>query len=342
MGSREEFEWLTLPKSEAQVLGTISHKIAEEIDEGRFDQVPDADLEQTVLERWNHLAGIAMEELKSHSIFGDPAPPRRWPFFVVKQSAALDRARLRRDKRGEGNGKKRPDVEVALQSDTLRLSGRIDRIEYLGQRIRLVDVKTAANSGGSIPRAYRFQLLLYAAMWEERTGKLPGFVAIEWQDGSRSSETVSISEIEEVCKSLTASRLQLELPVPPDGTPAEEVCCNCSYRTLCRKFQEVERLSWVWQPSYVVGLVEHVVDSANERSLIIRPESSQPHGIPIAVVHKFPVAVSVEAGDHVIFDRLAWRGGEGNFDALWNSRFKNLRGVNPESVVVSRQGESEA
>lgn len=338
MGSREEFEWLTLPKSEAQVLGTISHKIAEEIDEGRFDQVSDVDLDQRVLDRWNFLSEIAMEELKSHSIFGDPAPPTRWPFFVVKQSAALDRARSRREKRGEGGGKKRPDVEVPLQSDTLRLSGRIDRIEYLGQGVRLVDVKTAANPGGSIPRNYRFQLLLYAAMWQELTGKLPDSVAIEWQDGSRSSEAVSISEVEEVCISLTASRLQLGMLKPPDGTPTEEVCCNCSYRTLCGKFQEVERQSWVWQPSFVVGLVERVVDLVTERSLVITPEFSQPYGIPIAVVHKFPIAVSVEVGDRVIFDRLAWRGGEGNFDALWNSRFKNLRGVDLESVVVSRQG----
>ena len=90
MTIRNDFDWLTTPVAEAQALGTVSHKFSEEVDSGAFDHISDRELSDAVLNRWNELVAAAFEEMKTQSAFGAPAVPKRWPYYVIKQAAALD------------------------------------------------------------------------------------------------------------------------------------------------------------------------------------------------------------------------------------------------------------
>lgn len=324
MMDRNEFDWLTLPTAEAQSLGTVSHKLSEEVDAGLFDQISDDDLSDTVLIRWNELVDLAFEQMKSQSLFGSPAAPKRWPYFVIKQAAALDRAAFRRLKRGQGGGARRPEVEIFLESEALALFGRADKIEFLGDDVRVVDLKTAANPGGTIPVAYQYQLLLYAAMWGEMTGKFPTSIVIEWQDGSRTFRDVNQSDIDEITLRLNQVRLQTVSSNVPVGSVDEDICRYCNYRTLCPQFQVFDRDTWVRQAPFIVGTIDQIVEAHHDRSIVVRTVSSQPAHLERTVVHKFPIAGVIAIGDFVIFDQLSWRGGEGNFDVVWNTRYRNF------------------
>lgn len=321
---RKDFDWLTIPDTEAQALGTVSHKFSEEVDYGAFDHIPDSELSDTVLNRWNELIETAFEEMKGQSLFGSPAMPKRWPYYVIKQSSAVDRALFRRQKRGEGQGARRPQLEVFLASDDLGLVGRADKVEYLGNDVRIIDLKTAENPGGDIPLAYQYQLVMYAALWREMYGNLPTSIAIEWQDGSRSYQTIDEREINEVIAQLMKVRADLSLGSIPHGSVSENTCRYCSYRTLCPDFQSADRSSWVRQAPFIVGQVEDIIDTNQDRSLVVSILSSQPSQIDKAVVHKFPTTQLVSNGDFVAFDRLSWRGGDINFDVVWNSRYRNF------------------
>lgn len=327
---REEFDWLTLPTAESQALGTVNHKLAEEVDAGDFDHVPSDELRNAVRTRWMDLIQAVYEQMESQSLFGTPAPPKRWPYYVVKQSSAIERAMVRREMRGAGQGFRRPDVEVLLDSDVLQLVGRADKVEYIGEDVRIVDLKTAENPGGSIPHAYEVQLLLYAAMWRDTTGKTPKSVAIEWQDGTRSYKDVYDADLDNVIDRLKLARNQLELANAPVGITSEDVCRFCSYRVLCPQFHVADRNVWVRQAPSIVGRVSEIVQTHNDCVLVIDAMFSQPPDLEIAVVHKFPLNQLVSVGDCVVFDRLSWRGGQGNFDVVWNTRFSNFNNSFPE------------
>ena len=332
MDSHTEFDWMALPIAEAQALGTVSHKLSEEVDAGLFDRVADNDLFDTVLGRWNELVESVYEQMKTQSLFASPAIPKRWPYYVVKQAAALDRATLRRGMRGEGGGGRRPEVEVFLQSEELHLVGRVDKVEHVGDNVRIVDLKTAQNPGGDIPLGYQYQLALYAAMWHDQTGVLPTAVVIEWQDGSRSYRDVRENDIVEIVQRLSEVRLHIVDANPPEGNASEDICRYCNFRALCPNFLAEDRSTWVRQTPFLVGQVESIIQSQNDRALVVRTVSSQPHGVEQAVVHKFPISDATSVGDYVVFDRLSWRGGQSNFDLLWNSRYRNF-GAEPPVMI---------
>lgn len=332
MATRDDFNWLTVPSPEAQVLGTVSHALSEEIDSGVFDQVPNDQLFETVLSRWNELVRVAYDQMIEESSFGAPAPPKRWPFYVVKQSATIDRALVRRQMRGEGGGARRPSVEVFLESKEFSLVGRADKIEYLGEDVRIIDLKTAENPGNSIPLAYQFQLAMYAMMWREMTGKAPVSVAIEWQDGSRSYRSVDENEISDILARLSNARNILSSPTAPMGSVSEDNCRYCNYRSLCPQFLLTEREGWVRQSPFIVGQVEQIVQAHQVQSLVVNTVASQPSELHRALVHKFPSSEKIAQGDFVIFDRLSWRGGTGNFDVVWNSRYHNFGSEIPDEL----------
>ncbi len=332
MTIRDDYDWLTLPSPEAQALGTVSHALSEEVDSGAFDQVPDDQLFTAVISRWDELVQSAFEKMKDESLFGAPAAPKRWPFYVVKQSSSINRAIVRRDMRGEGRGARRPDVEVSLESKEFALVGRADKIEYLGDDVRIIDLKTAENPGVTIPQAYKYQLVLYAMMWREMTGKSPVSVAIEWQDGSRSYRAVDEIEIDEIVWKLSEARTKLSSATAPSGSVNEDTCRYCDYRSLCPQFLATEREAWVRQAPFIIGEIELIANAHQNRSLVVRTLASQPSQLKIAVVHKFPFAEQVAEGDLVLFDRLSWRGGEGNFDVVWNSRYRNFGSEVPEAL----------
>ena len=332
MTIRNNFDWLTSPVAEAQALGTVSHKLSEEVDSGAFDHISDDELSDTVLNRWDELVYTAFEQMKTQSLFGAPSPPKRWPYYVIKQAATLDRATFRRQMRGEGGGARRPQVEVFLESDVLGLIGRADKIEYIGDDVRIIDLKTAENPGGKIPLTYHYQLALYAAMWRETTGKLPTSVAIEWQDGSRSYCDVDEQEIDEIVLQLSHARAELDSATIPNGSVSEDTCRYCNYRALCPEFQDFDRGSWVRQEPFIVGRIEQMIHSHQERSLVVRTFSSQPPHMEKVVIHRFPTVQPASIGDFVIFDRLSWRGGVGNFNVVWSSRYRNLGEEIPATI----------
>jgi CRISPR/Cas system-associated exonuclease Cas4 (RecB family) len=332
MALRNDFDWLTLPSPEAQALGTVSHLLSEEVDSGAFDHEPDERLFDAVVARWNELIQSSYEQMKKESLFGAPAAPKRWPFYVIKQSSAIERAMVRRQMRGHGGGARRPSVEVNLESNEFALVGRADKIEYLGDDVRIVDLKTAENPGGTIPLAYRFQLFLYALMWREMTGKSPVSVAIEWQDGTRSYCVIDDNEVDLIAAELSRARAWLSSTTAPQGSVNEDICRYCSYRSLCPQFLAFEREGWVRQSPLVLGYVERIVQAHQTRTLVIRTTESQPPQLQWAVVHRFPATEIVVEGDFVIFDRLSWRGGDGNFDVVWNSRYRNFGSEFPEAL----------
>jgi CRISPR/Cas system-associated exonuclease Cas4 (RecB family) len=321
---QEDLQWLSVPLSEAAALGTVSHQILEEIDAGNFDLLAKEQIEERIFDRWNDLISEQHRKLEVEAKFGNPPKPSRWPFYIVKRNAVVGRALDRREIHESHyvSANPRPQIEESFFSENLGLNGRIDRVEHTSDGVRIVDFKTSTNDSDEISKRFRIQLLLYAALYRDKEHVTPFQAAIEWQDGSRSYINISDNEIDDLLIQVKNLRELLNQESPPGGSPRESVCQFCNYRSICSDFQNQDRTSWSPYPAFVHGSVAEVIQHSDGKSLKVRIIGAHPPWHGSAVVHRILQNIHIEIDATIILDNLNWRGGEGNFDATWKTRFR--------------------
>lgn len=323
---RPTYAWLRIPVSISQVLGSILHQLIEEIDLGRFDTVADNAIDSQVAQRWKQLVADAHRQICLQTQLGIVPPADRWPFYVLKCARAISRAKLRRMHRSSPAANVGPEIELTLESRGLGIRGRIDRVEFSGDLIRIVDHKSTIRPSGTIPHRYELQLLIYCLLYESVHGVQPRSAAIEWLGGERDSIHVSTERLADVRNQIEMARSHLDSDQAPRGTPSPEVCRYCHYRPVCEQYMEIERSDWAGQPSFLVGEVINTFEYFSVVSLNLRVNTSHPGNISTATLHGIPKNVTVREGDSIMADRLSWPRNVTNFDINWETRMR----VNPQ------------
>jgi hypothetical protein len=140
------FGWLRRPMP-ASLLGQAAHRLTEAATTGRFDGLSGQRLRQALEEAWEAEVATAAAKLSQAWTVAPPPPPRDWPGYELTRVRLIRRlTRLvdrRHDRAGAptGRGEAMVVVERALEDPSTGLYGRPDRVETLGSRTRVVDLK---------------------------------------------------------------------------------------------------------------------------------------------------------------------------------------------------------
>lgn len=328
------FAWLRTPDSIPQVLGSVLHLIIEEIDSGRFDTIADDVIDSEIAERWKLLVADGHYQLSRQTQLGIVPPAERWPFYVLKCARAIDRAKMRRMHRSSSAVKVSPEIELTLESQRLGIRGRVDRVEFSGDLVRIVDHKSSTRPSGAMPHRYVLQLLIYCLLYESVHGIQPRSAAIEWLGGERESIPVTTELLEDTRNQIETARSHLDSDQVPRGIPSPEVCRFCHYRPVCDQYLESDRYDWAGQPTFLVGSVINTFESSSLVSLNLRVNSSHPGNISTAALHGVLKNIAVREGDTVMADRLSWPRNMTNFDINWETRMRVISQVPPDPGAI--------
>jgi RecB family exonuclease len=307
----------------ASALGTISHELAKEVANGRFDSVPAVGLDDALEAAWTTKLAAAERELSAAHPEGALPPPARWKGYQQTRVRVLQLLRKEvMSRQAGGRGSQPLALEVALEPEGIPLHGRADRVERHGGEVELVDLKTGWTLPDELRPTHRRQLLAYAFLWHAVNGEWPQTASIQRLDGRRLSFDVDPAEAEAVAAELVGAldryNEQVAAGVQPAALarPSNVACRYCAYRPACSPFFAALDESWEWHLKSLLGVVEGSsigremarVDVAlwagnlegGRASLLNVPPSTAPDlGSIVAVVDAAPTRV---AGDL----RLTW------------------------------------
>ena len=313
-------QWLRVPESIAQVLGQVLHKLIEEIDEGLFDGPVQDDSVRSVITRWQVLTDEAHAHLSLQAGFGTVPLPSRWPYFVVKRARATARLVERLARHNKQSLHQHPEIEKFIESVALGLRGRVDRIEFFNDEVKVIDHKSSERPTTGISERYRLQLILYSLLYSDSCGVLPTSAAIEWLGGERDYISIDKNVLGEAKDSFKKARELLKSTSAPKGAPNAEVCAYCQYRPVCDDYISTHRSEWKGQAPFVRGKVVEVLHHSGNLSLNVNVDASSPPELPQATVHQLSTNLPVKIGDYVVADKLNWPRNSNNFDVTWESR----------------------
>lgn len=316
----ESLGWLRVPESIPQVLGQVLHRLIEEIDEGSFDGLAEDDSVTSVISRWQVLTDEAHVQLSRQASFGAVPPPSRWPYFMVKRARATARIVERLARHNKQTQHRHPEIEKSIESVALGLRGRVDRIEFLNEDVRVIDHKSSERPATGISERYRMQLILYSLIYSNSCGVVPTAAAIEWLGGERDYISIDKSLLGKAQDSLQKARELLESSSVPKGVPNAEVCGYCQYRPVCDDYISTDRSEWKGQGPFIRGTVVDVLHHSGSLSFNVDVDASNPPDLSQATVHQLATSFQVTNGDYVVVDKLNWPKNSNNFDITWESR----------------------
>lgn len=134
----------------------------------------------------------------------------------------------------------RTAMEFPIQSKDGMLKGRIDRIEWTDNGVRIVDYKSALRD--DVPERYERQLQLYAWLWNEAYGEFP-VEAVLIYPFVGTSHIVNIDPV--VCAQVAADTYAtieglMQAPVSIELAKPGGVCQVCQYRPYCKAFWRMQ------------------------------------------------------------------------------------------------------
>ncbi len=195
------------------------------------------------------------------------------------------------------------EVEVPVSSRDGLFTGRVDRVEYIPDGVRLIDYKSALRN--DLPERYERQVQLYAAMWRDTRDEHPseGLVAYPLV-GTSHSVLVDpgtcdrvVGDYRELISSVEKERSACELAIPGD------TCKICEFRPWCKPFWDwqgreanssvaLERASWGFE-----GVVESIKQIEHHWKLSVRWRKALVS--IVAPVERFPQLTNVEVGSRL-------------------------------------------
>jgi RecB family exonuclease len=240
-------------------LGTVAHAVTERAYLSGND-VEDVSgwLEAT----WDEQVAKAAERLEAAWAPAKPPSANLWPGYQLTRARTLRRLNNALSARqealgGHGQG---PSVEVALHDTQTGLFGRVDRIEHLGSRTRVVDLKSGLHQGEP-SEDQRRQLLLYAVLLQRESGEWPTEVAIEDASGALTVIKLDPQEAEAALADAVAAVSDFNSSVQAgtlveQAEPDVERCQWCPFRVVCGPYWQQLRSDWSHRA--VLGRVEGV------------------------------------------------------------------------------------
>lgn len=243
-------------------LGSAAHRLEELVHKGRFDDVDESAVPNSIVECWEKLIQSELNHLHAEWPEYEPVKPRDLPKYAYVFCNATDRAaNLALRRRARGAGGPRIVIEETLVDDDLRIEGRPDRYVVSGDSFSVTDIKSGAATS-EIQPAHRHQLLTYCHLIAKTKGLVPKSILIQDVEGNCNEEPVTsdvvanhISKVVEIRDEYTRISAEKE-GFTRNAQPNTDACRYCNYRVICAAYwtlQDDER-----QRDDFVGTVEVV------------------------------------------------------------------------------------
>ncbi|MFW6114187.1 MAG: PD-(D/E)XK nuclease family protein [bacterium] len=172
-----------LPPSPRAELGSIAHRVIEAAGRGELE----GSRSEGIAERWEALVSAAEARMKLCPLRRYQVPlSRSISDFQVRRLRTCSRAvEIARDARRDtirppGQSHRAAGFELWVESDDGEVGGFIDCVSETSEGVVLSDYKSGAvleseyeECPGEIKKAYRIQMLLYAALYRHKTGSWP-------------------------------------------------------------------------------------------------------------------------------------------------------------------------
>lgn len=265
-----------LPPSPRAELGSIAHRILEAAGRGELEGVGNGGVE----ERWEALVSDAEARMENSPLRRHQVPLNRSiPDFQVRRLRTCSRAvEIARDThRGSGRLPEKSHHETGyelwVESDDGDVGGFIDRASKTTDGVVLSDYKSGAvlepeheEGPGELKQAYRIQMLLYAALYKQKTGAWPVKLEVIPLQGTPLDVLLDPREAEHLLHEAKASLLAANnliaavqcgtADVTKLAAAQPEHCRLCLFRPACRAYwfarQRTEAGKW---PTDVRGVL---------------------------------------------------------------------------------------
>lgn len=239
------------------VLGTAAHAVSEAVFRRRSWPSEPALLRTALEEVWETEIEKGSAKLATAWAPAEPPAAYEWPGYSLTKTRTIRRAVKLLQGSPEVPIRPQPErwsVEVQLKDPNSELFGRADRIEQIGDSVRVLDLKTGLRQGEPTDDQRR-QLLMYAVLIHRTTGKWPHSVAVEDATGCRHEMALAPSDAEEELARVESMVAKFNSRKSPgeffDGaTPSPERCRWCSYRPLCGPFWRELTTEWGQQAAF--------------------------------------------------------------------------------------------
>lgn len=322
----------------ASALGMTVHRVLERAAAGDLD--PPGAAETAVDDAWASSLEDAHLRMAAESHFGEPPPPARWPGYQAARVRCRRRALLfigagqhtvhprARPRPADGAASTPPPapgratfVERPLEAFGGRLRGRVDRVEVSDTGTCIVDFKTGSRESGVVTDGERAQLLLYAVLWAEETGRFPDDALIEPLGYSMIRVKLDEVEARDLASRAIAALGALDDLIEGGATPrelakpSEESCGRCSFRVACPSYWDA-RSDW----DSPVGDVAGTVTSIDGAGIELVAADSAAESPPVRVRGPFLGLKDVESGSRIFLQALA-RSPSGELTATWRSDY---------------------
>ena len=163
-------------------LGTVAHTVTERAYLSGNDV---EDVSVWLDATWDEQVAKAADRLEAAWAPAKPPSANLWPGYQLTRARTLRRLKKALSAQQErwGAWARALGSRLALHDAQTGLFGRVDRIEHLGSRTRVVDLKSGLQQGEP-SEDQRRQLLLYAVLLQRESGEWPTEVAIEDASGA--------------------------------------------------------------------------------------------------------------------------------------------------------------
>lgn len=320
-------------------MGTVAHALAEEAAHGRFAG-PDERLHDRLVGWWEQEIARHVSRLAATDWLGVVPPAERWRNYERTRTRALALVEKQIHSWDPSRGVEGAEVERRLVSADPPLVGQIDRIETSNGHLTIVDLKSAAVSGPTMPAAYRIQLLIYAALLLASDGRRATDVAIQYLDGSRHTVEVDWTEVETVLESALIRRAVLnnaaagalaEIP----ANPSPDACRYCRFQVVCPAFQRAVDPDIQVGLGFIAGTVESM--SPVTGTAVLRRELAS-RDWPIRLISPLVVG-NVQLEDEVSLARIRVSSNGLDIRTTWESTAVIWQGGRPRiGLPTARSG----
>ena len=245
-----------VPASPASRLGTACHHVLELAGAGALPAPGGPEWRGAFESAWEEAITAEQEAASSHPLERHLPPAVRWPGYAMRK------VRTRRlaeqlgsmvTDRGDARRAKVAELEQERQGFGGKLRGRPDVIRRTEQGSVIEDYKTGSLlevNTSELKGAYRLQLLLYAALEQERTGEIPHEARLIPLEGDPATIEVHgdepIQAARQVIAALDGYNSEVRGGVSPEAlaNASPEHCRFCPFAVRCPGFWSAVNPDW--------------------------------------------------------------------------------------------------
>ncbi len=323
-----------LPRHPAAVLGTVAHKLLEDVGCGRIT-VPGQD---AVSEHWDLLVGETEKEMNTNWLERSIVPLSRTArdYAVRKIRACKHGARLAETSLCRGADKKPESVctgfEIWVESRDKLVGGFIDEAYYDQTDLVIRDYKTGAvhgvtpGNGGLLKQDYVLQLKIYAVLFQETHGRWPDRLELVPVAGDavevpyKRNDCVGL--LGKMREALTRVNAKVSDGVPPEqlAQPSPVACAFCEFRPVCKRYKQQRAENWDGPPADVAGQIQEIARLPNGLRIKLEQDVKREGGLTATLrgiaddTNRHPCLSAVQVGGRLECFNVHWNQGAGVYE----------------------------